>query len=69
MSTFAVEAELVLELLGRRDALVRAITAGMASDDWDEVMRAFDGLLLALKRLEDSLPGIGPAETTESRSA
>ena len=56
MSTIAVEAGLVLELLGRRDALVHAITAGMTSGEWDEVMRAFDGLLLALRRLEESLP-------------
>jgi hypothetical protein len=59
MSTIAVETELVLELLGRRDALVHAITAGMTSDEWDEVMRAFDGLLLALRRLEESLPSPG----------
>ena len=28
--------------------------------EWDEVMRAFDGLLLALRRLEESLPSPGP---------
>jgi hypothetical protein len=60
MPTIAVETELVLELLGRRDALVQAITAGMTSGEWDEVMRAFDGLLLALRRLEESLPSPGP---------
>ena len=61
MPTIAVETELVLELLGRRDALVHAITAGMTSGEWDEVMRAFDGgLLLALRRLEESLPSPGP---------
>ena len=60
MTMIAVEAELVLELLGRRDALVQAITAGMTSGEWDEVMRAFDGLLLALRRLEESLPSPGP---------
>ena len=60
MSTIAVETELVLELLSRRDALVYAITAGMTSGEWDEVMRAFDGLLLALRRLEESLPSPGP---------
>jgi hypothetical protein len=56
MPTIAIEVELLLDLLGRRDGLVRAITAGMASGEWDEVMGAFDGLLIALKRLEDSLP-------------
>ena len=60
MPTIAVQTELVLEILGRRDALVRAITTGMTSGEWDEVMRAFDGLLLALRRLEESLPSPGP---------
>jgi len=60
MTTIAVETELVLELLGRRDALVYAITAGMTSGEWDEVMRAFDGLLPALRRLEESLPSPEP---------
>jgi hypothetical protein len=63
MPTVAVETELVLELLGRRDALVQAITAGMTSGEWDEVMRAFDGLLLALQRLEESLPSPGSEST------
>jgi hypothetical protein len=63
MTTIAVETELVLELLGRRDALVHAITAGMTSGEWDEVMRAFDGLLLALRRLEESLPRPRPEST------
>jgi hypothetical protein len=69
MPKISLEAELVLELLGRRDTLLRAITAGMASEKWDEVMRAFDGLLLALKRLEDSLPGTGPIEMTGGPSS
>jgi hypothetical protein len=60
MSTIAVETEVVLEVLGRRDALIRAITAGMTSGEWDEVMRSFDGLLQALKMLEESLPTPGP---------
>jgi hypothetical protein len=67
MPTIAVEGELLLELLGRRDALVGAITAGMASGEWDEVMPAFDGLLVALKRLEDSLPVSAPVATTTGR--
>jgi len=60
MTTIAVQTELVLEILGRRDALVRAITTGMTSGEWDEVMRTFDGLLLALRRLEEGLPSPGP---------
>jgi len=69
MPTIAVEGELLLELLGRRDALVGAITAGMASGEWDEVMPAFDGLLVALKRLEDSLPVSGLARMSTGRQS
>jgi len=35
--------------------LVRAITAGMASEEWDQVMAPFEGLLVAIKQLEESL--------------
>jgi len=35
--------------------LVRAITAGMASGEWDQVMGPFDGLLSAIKGLEEVL--------------
>jgi hypothetical protein len=47
----------------RRDDLVRAITAGMASGEWDQVMGPFDGLLAAIKRLEESMsiPGLQPS--------
>ena len=55
MSTVTVEKEDLRELFGRRDALVRAITAGMASGEWDPVMRAFDGLLMTITRLEEGL--------------
>ena len=64
MSTIAVEVELLMDLLGQRDALIRAIKAGMASGEWDGVMPVFDALLVALKRLEDSLPAGGPGATT-----
>lgn len=59
-ATVRVDAALVQDLLGRRDELVRAITAGMASGEWDQVMGPFDGLLAAIKRLEErvSVPGL-----------
>ena len=34
-STVPVDAAILRDLLARRDELVRAITVGMASDDWD----------------------------------
>ncbi|HEX9898555.1 MAG TPA: hypothetical protein VGC81_04995 [Candidatus Methylomirabilis sp.] len=49
----SVDAAMVRELLARRDELVRAITAGMASGAWDQVMGPFDGLLSAIKGLEE----------------
>ncbi len=55
-----VEAAIVQDLLERRDELVRAITVGMASGDWDQVMGPFDGLLAAIKRLEEGLSPSGP---------
>jgi alkylhydroperoxidase/carboxymuconolactone decarboxylase family protein YurZ len=59
-ATVRVDAALVQDLLVRRDELVRAITAGMASGEWDQVMGPFDGLLAAIKRLEErvSVPGL-----------
>jgi len=56
MPTVRVDAELLRDLLGKRDELVRSITAGMTSGDWGPVMGAFDGLLSTIARLEDSLP-------------
>ena len=56
MSAVSVDTELLRELLRQRDALVRLITAGVASGDWDPVMGAFDGLLAAIARLEAALP-------------
>ncbi len=55
MSTIPVDALALGDLLARRDELVRAITAGMASGDWDQVMVPFEGLLVAIKQLEESL--------------
>ena len=56
MPTVRVDAELLRDLLTQRDELVRSITAGMHSGDWDPVMGAFDALLTTIARLEDSLP-------------
>jgi hypothetical protein len=55
MATVSVDAELLQDLMRGRDELVRAITAGMSSAEWDPVMSAFDGLLATIARLEDSL--------------
>ena len=55
MPTVSVDAELLQDLLSRRDDLVRTIAAGMASGNWDPVMRAFDGLLATIARIEDTL--------------
>ena len=59
MPTVPVDVGIVQELLAGRDELVRAITGGIASGNWDPVMHAFDGLLSAITHLEESL---GPAE-------
>ena len=55
MATVRVDADLLRDLLRRRDELVRTITAGMSSGNWDPVMRAFDDLLATLACLEESL--------------
>lgn len=55
MATVAVDVEQLRELFGRRDALVHSLAAGAASGNWDPVMPAFDGLLLAIARLEEGL--------------
>lgn len=55
MPTVSVDAELLQDLLSRRDDLVRTIAAGMTSGSWDPVMRAFDGLLATIARIEDAL--------------
>ena len=55
MPTVCLDAGLLQDLLSRRDELVSAITAGMVSGNWDPVMWAFDGLLMTITRLENSL--------------
>lgn len=57
MVTVGVDGDLLRELLRQRDELVRSITAGMSSGNWDPVMGAFDGLLVVIARLEDTLSG------------
>jgi hypothetical protein len=58
MAAVSIEREVVVELLARRDQLVRAITAGTASGDWNPVMPAFDGLLAAIQRFEETAGGV-----------
>ncbi len=58
MPPIPVEDAVLQDLLARRDELVRAITAGMDSGDWDQVMAPFEGLLVAIKQLEVSLEAV-----------
>jgi len=55
MAKVTVEEELLRVLLGQRNALVQAITAGMQSGEWDQVMGPFNELLIAIKRLEEEM--------------
>ncbi len=55
MGTVAVDASMLERVLAQRDALVQAITRAGATQEWEAVMAAFDGLLGALKALEASL--------------
>jgi hypothetical protein len=64
-----VELAVLRELLARRDELVRAITRGVAEQDWDAVMEALDGLLAALKQLELSLERVPPGRRGRERTA
>ncbi|MFI5339244.1 MAG: hypothetical protein ACHQ7N_05350 [Candidatus Methylomirabilales bacterium] len=58
MPAIPVDEAVLQDLLARRDELVRAITAGMDSGDWDQVMAPFEGLLVAIKQLEESLEAV-----------
>jgi hypothetical protein len=55
MQKIGIEDDLLRDLLGRRDALVQAITAGMNSGEWEQVIAPFDALLVAIKRLEEAM--------------
>jgi hypothetical protein len=57
MPKVEIEEDLLRVLLGHRDALVRAITTGMQSGEWDPVMGPFNELLMAIKRLEEAMQG------------
>ncbi len=59
MSTIPLEARLLAELFGRRDAVLRAIQAGAASGQWEPVMPAFDALLAAIVELEQAAQAAG----------
>lgn len=58
MPAIPVDVAVLRDLLVRRNELVRAITAGMASGDWDQVMVPFEGLLVAIKQLEEGLEAV-----------
>ncbi len=55
MATVPVDLSMLRRLLAHRDGLVQAITDASATQEWEEVMAAFDGLLGALNELEASL--------------
>jgi hypothetical protein len=56
MPKIGIEDDLLRDLLGHRDTLVLAITAGMQSGEWEQVIAPFDALLVAIKRLEEAMP-------------
>ena len=64
MSTISIDLTILQDLLLRKEELVRSITAGMASGEWDQVMSAFDGLLVAIKRIEETLETEGRKRTS-----
>ncbi len=57
-STVPVDVAILRDVLARRDELVRAITAGIASGEWDQVMAPFEGLLAGIQRLEACLEAV-----------
>lgn len=59
MPKISIEAAILQDLLVRKEELVRSITAGMASGEWEQVMGAFDGLLVAITRIEETLEAAG----------
>ncbi len=64
MSKIPLDAGLLAELFGRRDALVRAIQAGAGSGQWEPVMPAFDALLAVIVEMEQAVRTAGdPAST------
>ena len=55
MPKIGIEDDLLRSLLEHRDALVLAITAGMNSGEWEQVIAPFDALLVAIKRIEEGM--------------
>ncbi|HSB69412.1 MAG TPA: hypothetical protein VLT62_08785 [Candidatus Methylomirabilis sp.] len=64
MPTITIEVAVLQELLARKAELVRSITAGMASGEWDQVMGAFDSLLVAIQRIEEALETSGRTQAS-----
>ena len=64
MPTISIDMTILQDLLLRKEDLVRSITAGMATGEWDHVMDAFDGLLVAIKRIEETLETEGRKTTS-----
>ena len=59
MNKVLLDAGLLAELFGRRDALVSAIQAGAVSGQWDPVMPAFDAMLAVIVELEQAVRTAG----------
>jgi hypothetical protein len=59
MNTVPLDARLLAELFGCRDALVRAIQAGAATGQWEPVMPAFDAMLAVIVELEQAVRTAG----------
>ncbi len=59
MNKIPLDASLLAELFGRRDALVCAIQAGAASGQWEPVMPAFDAMLAVIVELEQAVRAAG----------
>ena len=52
--TIPIDVTILQDLLASKEELVRSITAGMTSGEWDQVMGAFDSLLVAIQRIEEA---------------
>lgn len=66
MRNVPLDARLLAELFGCRDALVQAIQAGAVSGQWEPAMPAFDALLAAIREVEQAAGSAGdPAAPPE----
>jgi len=59
MNKIPLDASLLTELFGRRDALVRAIQAGASTGQWEPVMPAFDAVLGVIVEMEQAVRAAG----------